>query len=87
MTCLRQEDGEPVWQERIGGKYAASPVYDGEKIMALSENGTISFFKAADKFERLGKSKLGDGFMASPAISGKQVVLRSLSHLYCVSSE
>jgi len=27
MTCLRQEDGNPVWQERIGGKYAASPVF------------------------------------------------------------
>jgi len=55
--------------------------------MALSEDGTIKFFKAGDKFELLGTSKLGDGFMASPAISGKRVVLRSLSHLYCVSSE
>ena len=87
MTCLRQEDGEPVWQERIGGKYAASPVFDGEKIMALSEDGLIKFFKAGDKFKLLGKSKLGEGFMASPAVSGKRVVLRSLSHLYCVSSQ
>lgn len=86
-TCLNQEDGEPIWQERLGGKYAASPVFDGEKIMAISEDGLIKFFKAGDKFELLGKTKLGDGFMASPAISGNQVVLRSLSHLYCVSTD
>ncbi len=86
-TCMNQENGEAIWRERIGGKYAASPVFDGEKIMAISEDGLIKFFKADDEFKLLGKSKLGDGFMASPAIAGKRIVLRSLTHLYCVSSE
>jgi len=84
-SCLDQDTGEAVWQERIGGKFAASPIFDGEKIMVLSEDGTIHFFKPSDQFESLGKSKLGDGFMASPAFSGKRMILRSKSHLYCIS--
>lgn len=85
-TCLDQS-GEKVWQERIGGKFATSPVFDGEKIMALSENGTVHFFKPGTKYEALVKSRLADGFKASPAFSGNRVVLRSFSTLYCISAK
>ena len=35
--------------------------------------------------ELLAKSQLGDGFMASPAVVGNELILRSKSHLYCVT--
>jgi outer membrane protein assembly factor BamB len=85
VSCIDPETGDPVWQERIMGAFAASPIYDGEKVFALSEEGVIYVFQPGDEFKLLGKSKLGDGFKASPAVVGDQLILRSFSHLYCVS--
>ncbi|MDG1874163.1 MAG: PQQ-binding-like beta-propeller repeat protein [Mariniblastus sp.] len=86
-SCFNPKSGETIWRERIGGSFAASPVFDGEKIMALSESGKVHFFKASDKFESLGTTQIGDGFKASPAIKGNQIVLRSFSDLYCISGQ
>lgn len=87
LSCLDTENGNRIWQERLNGNFSASPLYDGENIFAFSEGGDVHIFKPGDKFVRLGKAKLGDGYKASPAVSGNRMILRSFSHLYCVSSE
>jgi hypothetical protein len=40
--------------------------------------------KAGDEFQKVAENELGDGFMASPAVAGKALILRSKSHLYRV---
>ena len=84
VSCIDPDTGQPVWQERVKGAFAASPIYDGEKIFAFSEEGEIFVFQPGNKFKLLGKSKLGDGFKASPAVVGNEMILRSFSHLYCI---
>ena len=83
-SCVDVSDGSYVWQERIGGKFSASPIFDGQNIFAFDNEGTIHVFKPGDTFDEVAKSKLGDGFRASPAVSGKKLILRSLTHLYCL---
>jgi outer membrane protein assembly factor BamB len=79
--------GKVVWQERIGGVFSASPVFDGEKIFAFSESGDVHVLKPGDAFSPLGQSKLGSGFKASPAVVKGQMILRGFANLYCVSPE
>lgn len=86
-TCVDAKNGELVWQKRIGGSFAASPIYDGEKILAFSEQGEIYAFQPGEKMIQRGKSKLGDGFKASPAVVGDVLILRSVSTLYCISND
>ncbi len=86
-SCVDIENGNPIWQQRLGGEFAASPIFDGEKILAFSETGDIHIFKPGDQFVRLGQCKIGDGFKASPAVVGNRLILRSVSHLYCISAE
>ena len=83
-SCVDTSDGRYVWQERLGGKFSASPIFDGEQIFAFDNKGTIHVFKPGDAFAPVAKSKLGDGFRASPAVSGNKLILRSLTHLYCL---
>ena len=84
-SCLNLKTGTPTWQKRIGGAFSASPVSDGEKILALSEKGEVVILKADDEaFELISKTKLGDGFKASPAVAGDQLILRSISKLYSI---
>jgi hypothetical protein len=40
--------------------------------------------KAGPVFEKLAENPLDSGFMASPSVSGKDLILRTKTHLYRV---
>jgi outer membrane protein assembly factor BamB len=81
-SCLEAKTGELVWQKRIGGEYSASPVYADDKIWFFSEEGKTSVIRPGRTFELLAENILDDGFLASPAISGKAFFLRTRTRLY-----
>ena len=84
--CLRVKDGETIWdRSRLEpGTYSASPVLADGKIYATSEDGTTTVFRAGDKFEILGVNKLNSYTLASPAVAGNQIFIRTEEHLYCI---
>ncbi|MGB0597836.1 MAG: PQQ-binding-like beta-propeller repeat protein [Rubripirellula sp.] len=84
VTCREPETGEIVWQKRAKGDYAASPIYADGRIYLFSMDGDITTLEPGRKYNRLAETKLGDGFMASPAIVNDQMILRSKSTLYSV---
>jgi outer membrane protein assembly factor BamB len=84
LTCLEATTGQVVWAERIGGKYAASPIYADGRIYLLSQDGTTTVVKPGRTLEVLAKNTLANGFMASPAASGKALFLRTRKDLYRV---
>ena len=81
--CLDSKTGKRIWQERLGGNFSSSPVFDGEKIFMFGENGEAHVFKPADEFILLGHAKLAKGFKASPAIVGNKLLVRSFEYLFC----
>jgi len=82
VTCIEAKTGQVVWSERIGGKYAASPVYADGRLYFFSQEGTTTVLKPGRSFEVLATNTLDGGFMASPAASGKAFYLRTKTHLY-----
>ena len=84
LTCLEAATGQVVWAERIGGKYAASPIYADGRLYFLSQDGTTTVVKPGRTLEILAKNTLANGFMASPAASGKALFLRTRKDLYRV---
>jgi outer membrane protein assembly factor BamB len=85
-TCWDAATGAVVWNERIGGSYSASPLLADGRLYFCSEDGKITAVAAGRQFAKLGESHLDDGFMASPAVSGKALFLRSKTHLYRVEN-
>jgi len=83
-TCWDAKSGDVLWTERIGGNYSSSSLVANGKIYFFSEEGKTTVLKASPEFEILGESNIGDGFMASPAVSGDALYLRSRTHLYCI---
>ena len=83
-TCWEAMTGTVVWCERIGGHYSASPLAAGGRIYLFSEEGKTTVLATGREFKKLAESQLDDGFMASPAVSGKALFLRSRTHLYRV---
>ena len=85
VTCLEAKTGKEAWSERLGGNYSASPITAKGRIYAFSESGKCTVFKASsDRFQKLAENNLESGFMASPAVHGNALILRTKTHLYRV---
>lgn len=84
--CLKVKDGSTVWdRSRIEpGTYSASPLLADGKIYAISEDGATSVIEAGEEFKLLSVNKLNDYTLASPAVSGDQIFIRTSQYLYCI---
>ena len=81
-SCLEARSGAEVWRERVGGNYSASPVSAEGRLYFFSEEGKTTVVASEREFKKLAENQLGDGFMASPAVSGKALFLRTRTELY-----
>lgn len=81
-TCLEATSGTVIWQQRLGGTYSASPVFAGGRIYFLAEQGVTTVIAPGKEFRRLATNPLDGGLLASMAVSGGALFLRTDSHLY-----
>lgn len=84
-SCLEAATGRELWQERLGGDFAASLLYADGRVYCFGQNGKATVLKPARSFEILATNELPDGFMASPAVDGKALILRTRTALYRVA--
>ncbi|MEA3226854.1 MAG: PQQ-binding-like beta-propeller repeat protein [Planctomycetota bacterium] len=87
VMCLEAATGKEVWKESIRGNCAASLLYANGRIYTFNRDGKTTVFKAAREYETLATNKLDSGFMASAAVSGKALFLRTKTHLYRIESD
>jgi outer membrane protein assembly factor BamB len=85
-ACWDAASGKQHWQQRLGAKFWASPVYADGKIYCLDEEATTTVLRAGSKFERLATNKLDGQAQASPAIVDGAIFLRTGSHLYRIEN-
>jgi len=86
VTCLDAANGTEIWRSRVSDSYSASPILAQGRIYFFSEDGRTSVIEAGREFRPLAQNTLDDGFMASPAIDGRALYLRTKSHLYRVEA-
>ena len=78
------ETGELLYSERLGtlGYYYASPVAADQKIYIASAEGVMVVLDAGEKFNVLATYKLDSAILATPALVGGNIYVRTESHLY-----
>ena len=82
VSCLDTQSGEAVWTERLRGNFSASPVLAGGRIYFCSQEGITTVIKPSRRYRHLATNRLDEGLMASPAIAGESLYLRTATHLY-----
>src|SRR5262249_43498068 len=88
VNCFDATTGEEVWQKRIGGKHAASPIYSEGKIYFLTDlDGETVIIKAGDEYEEISRNMLGEACKASIAASQGNLFIRSDKHLFCIGEK
>ncbi|NLF72364.1 MAG: PQQ-binding-like beta-propeller repeat protein [Candidatus Anammoximicrobium sp.] len=82
-TCLDVRTGVPAWTQRMGGRHSASPIYADGRIWFFDEENRSRVIEAnCREFRLLAENPLDSGCMASPAVIGDALILRTKTHLY-----
>jgi outer membrane protein assembly factor BamB len=87
IACYDSMTGREIYgKTRIdtGAGFSASPIAMDGKLFCPSEEGDVFVIKAGDQYELLAKNSLGESIMASPAVSGGNMFIRAIGHLYCI---
>jgi outer membrane protein assembly factor BamB len=84
--CLKASTGEEIWRERLRNKYSASPIWAEGRIYFLSEKGKTTVIEAGPEFKILAENELNEKCCASPAVSNKQLFIRSEHNLFCIGA-
>lgn len=85
-TVFDAEKGEPLrGAKRVGsgGGYFASPVGGDGKIYLAGENGQVVVLKDGPDFEELAVNDVGESILATPAIAGGNLLVRTRTRLMC----
>ena len=90
LTSLDARTGEPIIERKrlpdLKNIYA-SPVGAAGRIYFTDRDGTTLVLADAPEIKVLATNKLDDPIDASPALVGKEIILRSKKHLYCIGAE
>jgi outer membrane protein assembly factor BamB len=89
-SCLDANTGKVYYSERLDGEYSASPVLAGGNIYYCNQIGKTFVLATGKAFNVVAENRLGepkDGFMASPAVAGDSLYLRTKTHLYHVGKK
>lgn len=81
-TCFDALTGETHWRERLGGAYAASPIWADGRIYLFSREGKTIVLNPGRHFTPLAENQIQGAVTATPAFVGKSLFLRTEGHLY-----
>ncbi len=89
LACHDARTGRQIYEKkRIRPEptsFTASPWASNSRIFALSEDGDTFVFQAGPEFRLLHTNPLDEMCMATPAMAGDRLLIRTLTKLYCFS--
>jgi outer membrane protein assembly factor BamB len=86
-SCFDALSGKEVWKERIGGNFSASPILAGKHLYLISEDGHCTVLNVAHGVRKVAENRLNERTLASPAVVGRDLLIRTSAALYRISNE
>ncbi len=92
LSCFDAHDGREIYsKQRLNAQgmsgFTASPWAYRNKVFCLSEDGDAFVIQAGPEYKLLGKNSLNEMCMATPALVGDRLILRTASSLYCFRAD
>jgi outer membrane protein assembly factor BamB len=85
MGVYAGDTGQEIYKTRLGGvghTFSASPISAGNRIYFADEDGVTIVLEAGDEYKELAHNDLGEMTLASPAVAGNSLFIRTESKLY-----
>jgi outer membrane protein assembly factor BamB len=81
-VCVEAKTGEVVWRERLGGNYLASPIYADGRLYFFNQDGVTTVLAPGRQYKKLAVNTLNGELKATPAVAGRAIFVRTLTHVY-----
>lgn len=89
-SCYDAATGKALWERsRLGnfGDYFASPIAADGKVFFAGRNGFIVVLEDAPELKVLAKNDLGEEIIATPAVAGGRLFVRTRESLICIGGQ
>jgi outer membrane protein assembly factor BamB len=89
LTVFDAKTGKLTYKVRVGGggqTFSASPIGAGSRVLLLTEEGTTFVLDTGPAYKEISTNDLGEMSLASPAIAGNALYIRTESKLYKIGS-
>jgi outer membrane protein assembly factor BamB len=89
MGVYAADTGRQIYKARVGGvghTFSASPVAAGSYIYFLDEDGTTIVVEGGDAYKEVAQNSLNEMSLASPAVAGGSLFIRTEKKLYRIGS-
>jgi outer membrane protein assembly factor BamB len=88
LDAYELRTGEEIYRQRIpheGSGFSASPVASDGRLYLSSEDGDIFVIRAGREFEIIGRQRMGEPLMATPALAGDTMYVRGERRLFAIA--
>lgn len=85
--CVDARTGDIIWRARVGSTYSASPIAVDGRVYFFSEEGKATVIATGREYKVLAENQLDEGFMASPAVDGDTLIVRTRTHVYALEEK
>jgi outer membrane protein assembly factor BamB len=88
LNVLDAATGKPIYRARVGGggyTFSASPVAFGSRVLFVAEDGVSFVLDSGDEYKEIARNDLGEMSLASPAIAGDALYMRTQTKLYKIA--
>jgi len=84
VVCRDLRTGKVWWEHDFDKGFYSTPILAKDRVYLTDLSGAVQVFKLADRFELLGTLELGEDVFATPALVGRRIYIRGLTHLFCI---
>jgi hypothetical protein len=70
----------------VGGTFSASVLYLGRDLYLVSEQGKTTVLRPGAKYEEIATNVLDGRILATPAVCGRALLMRTDTHLYRIEA-
>ncbi len=81
-VCIDAANGKVLWREKLGKRFFASVVAQGNAIIFADETGQLSFVKKSPTFELIASVKLNENVYATPVPQANGLLVRGVTNLF-----
>jgi outer membrane protein assembly factor BamB len=85
MVVLAADSGKEIYKARVGGvghTFSASPIATASRIYFQDEEGVTIVLAPGDEYREIAKNDLAEMTLASPAVAGNALFVRTEQKLY-----
>ena len=84
LSAYDMKTGAPIYRDRTNTTHSASPIASDGRVYLAAEGGEVIVVKAGRTFEVLARNDMGEMLMATPAIAGRTMFVRTATQIYAV---